>query len=410
MSLPSRHPADNPLPLPPPAPAGATAKRPTKTKGRRRRAGEGSIYQRADGRWVAAVRLPDGARRYFYAKTQREAIDKLRASQRALDDGLPLGDGRLTVERFLHTWLESVRGAIRPSTYSSYELAVRRLLPRIGRIRLAALDPAAVQHAYTALQDAGLAASSVRLTHRVLHAALKQAVRWGLVGRNVTDLVRAPRPEAREMRTLTAEQLAALFSATETAGDRLHALWVLLATTGLRLGEALGLRWEDVDLTGGRLTVTRALQRQRGQGMQFVEPKSAAGRRTVFLSQVAVAALRAHRARQLEERLAAGPLWEDIGLVFTTTRGTPLDVQRVDRHFRRALARAGLPRVRVHDLRHTAATLLLAGGTHPKVVQELLGHATIAITLGTYAHTVPAMHRQAVAHFDALFARQRREG
>jgi integrase len=321
MSLPSRHPADNPLPLPPPAPAGATAKRPTKTKGRRRRAGEGSIYQRADGRWVAAVRLPDGARRYFYAKTQREAIDKLRASQRALDDGLPLGDGRLTVERFLHTWLESVRGAIRPSTYSSYELAVRRLLPRIGRIRLAALDPAAVQHAYTALQDAGLAASSVRLTHRVLHAALKQAVRWGLVGRNVTDLVRAPRPEAREMRTLTAEQLAALFSATETAGDRLHALWVLLATTGLRLGEALGLRWEDVDLTGGRLTVTRALQRQRGQGMQFVEPKSAAGRRTVFLSQVAVAALRAHRARQLEERLAAGPLWEDIGLVFTTTPG-----------------------------------------------------------------------------------------
>ena len=165
----------------------------------------------------------------------------------------------------------------------------------------------------------------------------------------------------------------------------------------------------DVDLAGGRLTVARALQRQRGRGMQVVEPKSAAGRRTVFLSQVAVTALRAHRARQRVERLAAGPLWQDTGLVFTTTRGTPLDVQRVDRHFRRALVRAGLPRVRVHDLRHTAATLLLASGTHPKVVQELLGHATIAITLGTYAHTVPAMHRQAVAHFDALFARQCRE-
>lgn len=373
-------------------------------KGRRRGHGEGSVYQRADGRWVAAVRLPDGARRYFYARTQREAIDKLRAAQRAVDDGLPLGDGRLTVERFLQVWLESVRGAIRPSTYGVYELAARRLIPHIGRIKLAALAPADVQRAYAALQAQGLATSTVGQMHTVLRIALKQAVRWGLVGRNVTDLVRAPRPERREMRTITAEQLDALFAATKD--DRYHALWVLLATTGLRLGEALGLRWDDVDLASGRLTVVRALQRQRGRGMQFVEPKSAASRRTVFLSQVAVAALRAHRSRQLEERLAAGPEWQETGLVFTTFRGTPLDAPWVCRRFHQALACAGLPPVRLHDLRHTAATLLLAGGTHPKVVQEMLGHSSVAITLGTYSHTVPAMHRQAAAHFDALFARR----
>jgi integrase len=158
-----------------------------------------------------------------------------------------------------------------------------------------------------------------------------------------------------------------------------------------------------VDLGGGRIVVQRALQRQRGNGLVFVEPKSTHSRRTVYLSSVAIAALREPHRQQTAERLAAGPAWQDFGLVFATSTGTPIDPPWVSHQLGRAIARASVPRVRVHDLQHTAATLLLARGVHPKVVQEMLGHSTISITLDTYSHTTPALHAEAATHMDALF-------
>jgi integrase len=201
------------------------------------------------------------------------------------------------------------------------------------------------------------------------------------------------------MKTLGEDQVRLLFEATQ--GSRLHALWVLLATTGLRLGEALGLTWPDIDFNRSSLTVRRALQRlpKRLGGVVLVEPKTDRSRRTVCLAPGTIAALSEHRHRQAEERLAPSERF-----VFTGATGRPLDASGVSGHFHRALAQAGLPNVRVHDLRHTAATHLLTRGVHPKVVQDLLGHSTISLTLDTYSHVSPGLHAQVADHMEVLFA------
>ena len=363
--------------------------------------GEGSIYRRADGRWCATVTVDGGRRKSFYGKRREEVAHKLAAALKAWQDGLPLPAEQQTVGQFLTGWLESVRPSLRPRTVESYDLNIRRLLPHVGRSRLARLTPRAIQSCYATLLEGGLSARSVQQAHAVLHRALTQGVQWGLLARNPADAVRAPKPRRRDLRTLSAEEAEQLFATT--LREPLHALWVLLTTTGLRSGEALGLRWDGVDVIEARLRVTQALQRQRGAGLVFVEPKTASSRRMVHASSRAIAALREHRRVQIEERLAAGPAWDDMGLVFCNEIGHPLDPSFVGRQFHLALAKAGLPRLRVHDLRHTAATLLFERGVHPKVVQEMLGHSTIALTLDTYSHVTPALHREAATQMDLLF-------
>lgn len=372
----------------------------------RRGSNEGSIYHRSDGRWTAVVSVGyEGGRRRrkaFYGRTRQEVARKLTTALKAKEDGLGLPQERETVGRFLRSWLESVQPSLRPRTVEAYDLNIRRLIPHIGTIRLARLTPKAVQSCYGDLLTRGLSARSVQQAHAVLHRAMRQAVQWGLLGRNPADAVAPPRPARREMRTLGSVEVQQLFEAT--AGERLHALWVLLVTTGLRLGEALGLAWEDLDTEAGRLSVTRALQRQRGVGLVFVEPKTARSRRSVLVPASTLAAVREHRTMQLAERLALGPAWEELGLVFCHQHGRPLDPSFVDREFHSALKRAELPRVRVHDLRHTAATLLLERGVHAKIVQDMLGHSTITLTLDLYSHVTPTMQQEAVAQMEAIFA------
>lgn len=368
----------------------------------RRGHGEGTIYKRTDGRWEGAISLDGRQRKRFYGKTRKEVQEQLTNVLKARQEGLLATGPTQTVAQYLAQWLEdTVKHSVRPRTREAYDLNVRRLVPHLGTIRLNRLTPAQVQAAYAALLDRGLSRRSVEQAHTVLHRALHQAVQWGLIGRNPTEAVAVPRPERREMKTLTAEELQTLF--TSTASHRLHALWVVLATTGLRLGEATGLRWEDVDFGGCRVTVRRAVQRQRGKGMVAVEPKTERSRRTVHIAEGTAGALREHKRRQAAERLCAGPLWQDHGLVFCNTTGGPLDPARVRKPFRIALERAGLPNIRVHDLRHSCATLLLSQGVHPKVVQELLGHSTITLTLDTYSHVIPALHMEAATKMNRLF-------
>jgi integrase len=233
----------------------------------------------------------------------------------------------------------------------------------------------------------------------VLHHALKQAARDGLTVRNVADLVSPPRVPRHEMQTLSAEQARTFLQAAE--GDRLAALYVLALSTGMREGELLGLRWRDVDLTHGSLTVRGTLQRTKGQ-FSIGEPKTHRSRRPVTLTPQAVAALRKHKATQNEERLRLGDLWQDLDLVFTMEDGRPIHAATLLRHFYYPLLRrAELPRVRFHDLRHSVATLLLGQGVHAKIVADLLGHANIGVTLDVYSHVTPTMQRQAI---DALSA------
>jgi integrase len=369
---------------------------------RRRGNGEGTLYRRSDGRWGVTVTLEDGGRKTFYGRNRREVQDRLKELERQREQGLLIASADQLTGDFLSRWLEdSVRNSVRPKTFDSYELNVRRLQPLIGSVRLGGLSPAHVQSAYGALLRRGLSARSVHHAHAVLHKALKQAVLWNMIPRNPTDAASRPRPVETEMKTLTEEEVRCLFE--KSADDDFHGLWVLLATTGVRLGEALGLRWEDIDLTGSRITIRRALQRQRGNGLVFVEPKTARSRRTIHLAEGAVSAIARHKRLQAKWRLHAGPSWQENGLVFATQIGRPLDGGQVNHRFHHALAVAGLRDIRVHDLRHTSATLLLTRGVHPKVVQEMLGHSTITLTLDTYSHVAPAMHAQAAGEMDRLF-------
>ena len=367
----------------------------------RRGRGEGTVYRRSDGRWEAALGIA-GRRQRFVGQSQRDVRVKLQASRRALEQGIVVSGSSQRVEEYLRQWLEeSVRPSVRWRTHQAYSLCMRRLFPLVGTLRLSALTPQAVQAAYAALLLKGLSRRSVEQTHTVLHRALRQAVLWGLMFRNPTEAVTVPRPSRREMQTLTEEEVGRLFEVSQ--GHRLHALWVLLATTGLRIGEALGLLWSDVDFAGGRLAVNRALQRQTGVGYLFVEPKTARSRRTVYLAPGTLRALAEHRRRQLEEQLAAGPSWNNASLVFATPIGRPVDGSWAITYFHRALDHAGLPSIRIYDLRHTAASHLLRRGVHPKVVQELLGHSTISLTLDTYSHVAPALHAEVANHMEALF-------
>jgi integrase len=268
------------------------------------------------------------------------------------------------------------------------------LTPAIGGIPLQRLTPGHLNALYADLLERGLSARTVLHVHATIRRALADATRWGLVPHNVALLASPPRPGRPELRVWTAAELRAFLAAVE--GDRLYALWLLAASTGMRRGELLGLSWPDADLGRARVAVRRSLVTV-GHEVVVSEPKTAKGRRSVALDPATVSALKAWRKVQAAERLAWGPAWTDSGLVFTREDGRPLHPREVTRAFTRHVLAADLPVIRLHDLRHTHATLALAAGVHPKVVQERLGHANIAITLDTYSHAVPALEEQAAA-------------
>ena len=371
---------------------------PIRPRGRKRANGEGSIYQRADGLWVAAITGVDGRRQRFYARTRAEVGRRLTEALQRRDLGEIGPAGQDTVAAWLETWLATVKPTLRPRTWIRYrELCRVHLIPAIGRLRLGRLQPAHLETLYAAQLAAGSSPTTVHHVHMVLHRALGAAVRQGRVNRNVAQLVTPPRRAQGEMQVLDAAEARHLCEVA--AGDAAHGVLPILAvTTGMRQGELLALRWRDVDLEAGSLAVSGTLQRVPNVGLARDEPKTLRSRRQVRLTPTAIAALKRQQAAQAADRLVAGDRW--VGdWVFAGPFGAPLNAWAVRRHFTALLKRAGLPPIRFHDLRHTAATLLLGQGVHPKVVADLLGHATVAMTLDRYSHVALAMHQQAA---DAL--------
>lgn len=375
----------------------------------RRGKDEGSIYQRKDGRWTATITLEAKAgkrqRRSFYGKTRAEVAKKLRDAQKHRDEGAPVVSGRLTFARLADQWLETIRPSIRESTWNRYEGLLRlHAVPELGKLPVVKIGPAELSELYARKVASGLSPMSVRHLHAVLHSLFRDAARWGKTYRNVAALVSPPKASRIEMKALSKEQANTLLEAAES--DRLQAMYYLAITTGMRQGELLALRWRDVDADSGSLHIRSSLQRLP-HGLAFAEPKSAKSRRQVMLTEGALAALRRHRIRQNEERLWMGAAWEDHDLVFANEIGKPLDAGNVlRRSFWPLLKAAGLPRIRFHDLRHTAATLLLSQGIHVKIVSEMLGHSQISITLDLYSHVTPTMQREAAAAMDALISRR----
>ena len=361
---------------------------------------EGSLYRHSDALWAAAITLDGGKRKTIYGKTRAAVAARLTAVLRARQQGIAIKTSeRLTVASYLTTWLEGARATIRPNTHRRYGQLVRKyLVPRLGRIALAKLAPADCAALFSAMLEGGSAPRSVIAARAVLGRALHEAEVTGVVQRNVVRLTRPPRAPNGEMRTLSATEARALLAAA--AGDRLRALYVIALATGARSGELLGLRWEDLDAAAGTLRIVRSLTRTAG-GYEFAEPKTASSRRELPLGAVALDTLRRHRVVQAQERMTAGSRWLDHGLIFASCVGTPLDAGNVLRQsFQPLLRRAGLPRVRFHDLRHTAATRMLEAGTSPKVAAEMLGHASVTTTLATYSHAGPGMRREAAGVLD----------
>lgn len=371
----------------------------------RRGRGEGTIGRRADGLWVGRVSLGYDAgkrrRKVVCGKTRREAAERLTTVLRSRQQGLPVATERLTVAAYLERWIASVKPNVRASTHLRYSQLVRHhLVPRLGRIALARLTPADCAAAYAAMVEEGLAPRTAGHAHRVLGRALREAEIAGYVARNVTRLTRPPRVPQAEMRTLTAEQSRTLLRVAE--GDRLAALYTVALATGARQGELLGLKWADVDWGAGAIRIQRTLVRTT-EGHELTETKTASSRRSIPPGATALEALRRHRKAQAAERLRVGTGWTDSDLVFASEVGTPIDAGNLlRRSYYPLLARAGLPRVNFHALRHTAATLLLAAGTHPRVVAERLGHSTPSVTLNVYSHVTPTMQREATATLDAV--------
>lgn len=378
----------------------------------------GSVKQAENGSWYFIVDIGvDGQRK----QTRRRGFPTRKAAQAeltrilgALEQRQYVTPKRQALGTFLtETWLPAIEHTIKPGTFESYRRNVRLHVAGrpIGRRQLQQVEPSDLNALYALLlagceDHAALSARTVRYIATILHRAFRDAVRWQALVRNPADSADPPKPTSRpEMKTWTGAQLSTFLN--HVAGDRLSGVWWLLATTGMRRGEALGLRWADVDLDAGvariiRTLITTDVQHKGSPGMAWGTPKTAKGRRSVSLDPTLVAALRTHRARQLQERMILGAGYVDEDLVVAEADGQPMHPKRLSYYFERESKRAGLAPIRLHDLRHTHATLALKAGVHPRIVQERLGHANVSITLDTYSHVDLDMQAAAALRVSAL--------
>ena len=372
----------------------------------------GSVYKRHGG-WAYKIDTgfnPETDKRRQATKqgfrTKKEAENALAEAQKTVIDGTVVANSSMTLTAYLDEWLAGQRSRLRPTSHHSYMLASKRLHKHLGRYRIQSLTPLQIEKFYADLLDhgrkdgTGLAPKSVKNTHVVLRKALSDAERLGLVHRNAAAAARAPSMSRPEMTTWTSDQLKSFLQTVST--DRLGHAFTLLAATGMRRGEALGLRWRDIDFDASQIAIVQTLNAVKGK-IIIGEPKTAGSRRTLFVGDSAMQTLRAQRKQQAEERLRAGPAWSaGSDLVFLTEFGEAEHPDHFSRRFKNLVTAADVPLIRLHDLRHTNATLSLKAGVHPKVVSERLGHASIAITLDLYSHVTPGISREAADAVESM--------
>ncbi len=368
-----------------------------------RKNGEGTLFKRKDGRYQASFIPENGKRKYVYGKTQAEALDKLRTAQAEDKRGTLATGPRQKLGGYLTQWLEQVhKPMIRVGTYVQYRTAINKhLIPGLGHIILQKLTPQQVQAFYAVKIKEKMAPGYVRFMHVVLHHAMENAVRWNLVSRNVVSLVSAPRPIRHDVNSITSAQAHKLLEVAK--GQHMYAIVALAVTTGMRRGEILALHWSDIDFQANVLFVRHTVNQYVGYGYVENDPKTKSSRRKIVLPNIVIEALQAHRFIQEEMRLKAGDKWVEHNLIFSSKHGDYLHSTTLGYRFHKLLDAAGLPSMRFHDLRHSAATILLTMGIHPKVVQELLGHSSIAMTIDIYSHVLPSMQQGAMEKINDAF-------
>lgn len=369
-------------------------------------------YRLKDGSylWSIRYRTDTGQRRERGFKTQSEAKKALRERLVAIDRKEYVAPSDQTFDAYAAGWLQRAQGRLKPSTFASYSRNLRtHVAPTLGRVPLQQIDSLMLDDLFQRLLaggrqdgvDGGLSPTTVRYVGTIVGAVLADAAKRGVISRNPMDSATPPRPKQRGDHTVWSQEQVRQFLRS-TKDDRLHSLWRVLLFTGLRRGEALGLAWESVDLDAGVLTVSRSLVDTEWGRPVFSTPKTSAGGRTINLDEETLEVLRRHRTAQLQERLRAGASYVDHGLVFAHSDGTPHHPDRVSRSFRLATKKAGVPEVRLHDLRHCHATLLLLAGVPAHVVQRRLGHSHVSITLSVYAAVMPSQDREAADAFAAV--------
>jgi len=373
--------------------------------------GTGSIFRRPERKgkqWVAQIALENGKTRQRYFNTEGQAADALNEMLYELRHGTLITEKDQTVKQHFEHWLEVHKTKVRWTTYLGYRRILNNhILPILGNRSLQRLSARDLDSLYARKLDEGLTPRTIEGIHLVIHMALKQAVRWRLVARNVSEDASPPREtQSHERQIVTPEQAQQLLAAAK--GHRLEAMITLALSTGMRRGELLALRWRDIDFQHKSLYVQRSVNRLPG-GYRVTEPKTASGKRKITLPQFVIEALQQHRIRQLEAKLKAGPAWEEHDLVFCNMKGRFLNTQSLFVLFSSLLKKAGLPHMRFHDLRHSAATILLAMGVPIKVVQELLGHRDIGTTLNVYGHVLASMQQEAMDKLDDLFGKRENE-
>lgn len=363
----------------------------------RRSPGEGwTVTRRKDGRYSTGFTDPSGKRRHIYARTAREARQKRDQAIREAQQGVIAPPLRQTVGTFCTHWLNDVIAqTLAPRTVERYRGIVdRHIIPELGRIPLTRLSAQHIQRLY-ADKNETLAPASVRYIHAVLRGALQQAVQWHLLPLNPAQNVKPPRKSRNEVKPLGAVQARSLLEAAK--GDPLEALYVSALHTGMRLGELLALDWTCIDWGRGTIEVRATLHRVGPKQYEPRPPKTARSRRTIALNGVASEALRQHRIREAERMMRLGRGMEDADLIFRDKWGEPIYWARItERHLHPLCDRAGLSRIRFHDLRHTAASMMLSSGVPVHIVSQILGHASATTTLGTYAHLMPGDQESAM--------------
>jgi integrase len=363
---------------------------------------EGSISKRPNGTYMVQLTV-DGKRVTKYFKTKKEANAWRIETLHKIQSGLFYAGPKLTLSEYFEEWLTARKDSIKSKTHYQYQQIIRQHInPVLGNIKINELQPAEIQALYNQKVESGIGVRTVRLIHSVLHCALNHALRLGIIYRNPSDAVYKPKAQKREMEILDEDQVRMLLIAAR--GKRHEALYKLAITTGLRKGELLGLKWSDLDWDTYQLNVQRQIQRVPEKGLTYSQPKTAAGRRMIILGSDTISALKDHQKRQWVEREFKGEKWQDHDLIFPSSIGTPLSQSNLNRDYKQLLKEANLPDIRFHDLRHTAASLMLKQGISVKVVQERLGHSDAAMTLNVYSHVIPGMQREAAEKMDEITA------
>ena len=373
----------------------------------------GNIQQRSKGSWRLRYDGPPDAngKRKQISETVRgnkkDAQRVLRERLTAIENGSFVVKSRETVAEFMQRWLETyVATNTSLRTQQGYLHYVRRHInPTLGHVRLQSLTPSQIQGMYGDMLGKGLSARTVLHCHRVLKGALKHAILWGDLTRSPANGATPPRPEKTELQSWDAETFHKFL--TKAVDSQFKDFYHLAVLTGMRRGELCGLKWDDVNLDGAQLRVLRTLQRIDGKGLVEGQPKTEKSRRTIALGQSAVEVLRRVRAVQAENRLKLGDIWQGKGYVFTNEDGTAISGERVSKDFAQIVRSARLPHLTLHGLRHTAASLMIAGGVHARTIADILGHSTISTTMDIYGHLLSGVQKDALSVLDASLAERR---